>query len=172
MSTATDSPPLSATRPHRTTGLSALLDTCSWVDRPHDFAPDTWLAVLLDERCRWLEADRAGHGHGVQRAYRDERHAPELPTVGELPADWLPPLIEDVQARYPRWRLHGGEAALLIERLDAHFRRRQAARTAEVAAREARDADETRWREEAEQDTDRLAVERDRALYGIESEPD
>jgi hypothetical protein len=170
MSTATDSPPLSATRPHRTTGLSALIDTCSWVDRPHDFAPDTWLAVLLDERVRWLEAERRGHSYHA--VIRDRPGAPELPLVGELPAEWIVPIVEDVQARYPGWDLAGDDHQPAHDRLDAHFGARQAARAAEVAAREARDADETRWREEAEQETDRLAVERDRALYGLESTPD
>jgi len=68
---------------------------------PADFGGEnTWLLVLLDERVRWLEAERLGHSHHA--VIRDgPGHAPELPTVGELPEEWVMPVVEDVGARYP-----------------------------------------------------------------------
>jgi hypothetical protein len=162
MSTTTTAP-LSATRPDRTAGLAAFVDGCSWVDRPSDFAPDCWLAVLLDERVRWLEAEQHGHSHGAVL-----RDGPSLPAVGDLPEGWLLPVIEDIEARYAGWRLAGDQDTPLIDRLDAHYAARQAVKRQEVDGREAHDADEERKRREAGAEADRVVAERDRALYGID----
>jgi hypothetical protein len=161
---------LSKTRPDRTRGLSAFTEACSWVDRPADFGGDQWLLTLLDERCRWLQAERHGHSHLA--VIRDSPGAPELPRVGELPAEWIVPIVEDVQARYPGWRLAGDEHQPIHDRLDAHFARRQEARQLEVAAREARDRDDAARRRDAEAEADRQAAEQTRELYGLETDPD
>jgi hypothetical protein len=167
MTTAADIAPLSATRPDRTGGLAAFTDACSWVDRAASFGGDRWLLVLLDERCRWLEAERLGHSHHV--VLRDHAGAPELPSVGELPAEWVTPLLEDVRARYPGWRLAGGDDEPVHDRLDAHFAARQDARRLEVAARQSDEAEQARRREDVDRETDRRAVEQARDLYGLDS---
>jgi hypothetical protein len=164
---ATSAPKLSETRPDRERGLSAFVDGCSWLDRPADFAPDTWLVVLIDERTRWLEAERHGHSRGT--VLRDSPL--DLPTVGELPAEWIVPVVEDVKARDPRWDLAGDDDQRAHDRLDAHFRRRQAARAAEVADRQAREADEARRRADVDRETHERAVEQTRAFYGLDSTP-
>src|SRR5207342_3246939 len=114
--------------------------TCSWVDRPGDFGGDSWLLVLVDERVRWLEAERLGHSRFT--VIRDSPGAPELPLVGEVPDSWIAPIVDDVEARYPGWRLAGDERQPIHDRLDAHFGARQETKRLEVAAREARDVDE------------------------------
>jgi hypothetical protein len=96
--TAASAPSLGESRPDRTCGLSAFVETCSWADRPGDFGGDRWLLVLLDERVRWLDAER--HGHSRLAVIRDRPGAPELPLVGELPAEWIVPIVDDVEARY------------------------------------------------------------------------
>jgi hypothetical protein len=166
MTTAADIAPLSATRPDRTGGLSAFTDACSWVDRPAGFGGDAWLLVLLDERCRWLEAERLGHTRGA--VLRDHAAAAELPSVGELPAEWIVPLVEDVRARDPGWRLAGGDDEPVHDRLDAHFAARQEARQLEVAARQTDEAEQARRRADVDRETDRRAVEQARDLYGLD----
>jgi hypothetical protein len=155
---------LSEIRPDRTRGLDAFIDSCSWTAWPADFAPDMWLLVLIDERPRWLEAERLGYGSEIE--WRDNSHAPALPAVGELPPDWLPPLLEDVQVRYPGWRLTGDEHQPASDRLDAHFARLQEAKQLEVAARHAQEAEDARRRAEVDREARERAIDADRALWG------
>jgi hypothetical protein len=158
--------PLSETRPDRTGGLAAFVETCSWADVRGSFAPDCWLLALVDERCRWLETERRGHSRGAVL-----RNGGELPRVGELPADWIEPLIEDVQARYGGWRLAGDDDTPLIDRLDQHYGARQETKQREVAARRAHDDAEARRREDGAAEADRLVRANERALYGLDSDP-
>ena len=157
---------LSAIRPGRMRGLAAFVDTCSWTERPGDYGPDTWLLTLLDERVRWLEAERHGHTHGT--IIRATDSAPELPAIGELPAEWIAPIVEDVKTRYPGWELAGGRGKSMRERLDEHFRRLQATKGLELADRLRHDHEQARRREQAEGEAERRAIDNVRALYGLD----
>jgi hypothetical protein len=161
---------LSATRPDRAHGLAAFVDTCSWVERPADYGGDTWLLALLDERVRWLEAERHGHTQGT--VISGAGPGAELPAVGELPAEWIVPIVEDVKARYAGWELAGDDHQRAHDRLDAHFGRRQEAEQLEVPDRQTRDADEARRRADVDREAHEQAVEQTRELYGPHSDPD